>query len=87
MSFCCYPDPPPAHSNVYVNNYQTIQIKESTQKPKFSFRNSSTSSRVLDNPQKDSQLSIGSQRYDYEIEQLEREYEILREEEKVATDF
>ena len=64
MNCCCYPDQPTTQNNIYVNNYQTIQVKQSSNKPKFSFRNSGVSSRLQSYPKEQSQVSIASQKYD-----------------------
>lgn len=71
MNCCCYPDHTTTQNNIYVNNYQTIQVKQSsTHKPKFSFRNSMASSKIQSNPQEMSQVSLATHQYDQEIEQL-----------------
>ena len=67
MNWCCYPEQPATQNNIYVNNYQTIQLKETRSKPKFSFRNSMASSRLQSIPQDSSQVSVSTHHYDQEI--------------------
>lgn len=83
MNCCCLPEPDQP-DNIYLSQFSTQHApsRPSHSKPKFSFRNTLASSNVLSH----SSLS-SARRNTQEVDNLEREYQMLKEEERIASDF